>query len=195
LNTIILLVLAVVAIILFVMASAGVEMYRDIRQLREISGILDTPLNIDIGQVAQKPPSNFGLPFVLDEQAAAIVLFLNERCSPCRSIAASFDASAKYLPNGLWIILEARTLEVATQFLHSTPLNYLQSDGRVIVDHEGEIARRIGLETSPVGFRIANGKISMATTVPSSRYLLSILPHSIRLKEPNSSIPIEVSRS
>ena len=185
-NTIILLMLAIIAIVLFVMASAGVEMYRDIRQLREVSGILDTPLNIDIGQVAQKAPSDYGLPFVLDEQVAAIVLFLNERCNPCRSIAASFDASAKYLPNGLWIVLEGRTDEVARQFLNSTPLKDLQSDGRVFIDSGGEIARRIGLEASPVGFRIENGKISIATTVPSSRYLLSILPHSLRLKEPDN---------
>jgi hypothetical protein len=194
-NLIALFGVVILAIILFVMAGAWLEMYRDIRQLREVSGILDTPLNIDIGQVAQKPPSDFGLPFVLDQQAAAIILFLNERCGPCRSIAASFDPSGKYLPDGLWIILEGRNDVVATQFLHSTPLKDMQSDGRVIVDHGGEIARRIGLDSSPVGFRIENGKIATATTVPSSRYLLTILPRPLRLKEPQSSIPVKVSQS
>src|SRR5439155_25091409 len=114
----------------------------------------------------QTRPSQYGLPPVLDAEAAAVVLFLSERCGPCRSIAASFEGSARYLPPGLWVVLEGRNDEVATQFLNSCPLKGMTSDGRVLIDSGGEIARRIGLDASPVGFRVENGKIMAATTVP-----------------------------
>jgi hypothetical protein len=174
---------ALLALIVFVFGGVCLEMFRDVRQLRDISGILDKPLHVDIGPVAQTPPSQYGLPPELDSEPSALVLFLSERCGPCRSIAASFDGSVKGLPAGLWIVLEGRSDEVATQFLNSCPLKGMTTDGRVLIDFGGNIARRIGLDTSPVGFRVENGRITAATTIPSSRYLFSILPKPLRLRQ------------
>jgi hypothetical protein len=171
--------LAVLALLVFVLFGALLELYRDVRQLRDVAGILDRPLNVDVGPVTGTRPSTHGLPAALDSAASAIVLFLSERCGTCRSLAAGFE---KPLPVGLWVVLEARDVPSAAAFLESYGLTAVTSDRRVVVDVAGEIAGRIGLNTTPVGFRVENGVLTSATTVPSSRYLTSILPEPIRLK-------------
>ena len=175
--------IALLAILVFVLSGALLEMFKDIRQLRDVSGILDRPLDVDVGRVAGTKPSEYGLPAALDSAASAIVLFLSDRCGTCRSIAASFDSSMKAPPPGLWIVLEGRTDDSVKEFLNSCALKHMTSDGRVMIDVMGDIARRMGLDTSPVGFRVEKGALTSATTVPSTRYLVSILPKPIRLKK------------
>jgi len=178
--TVALISVAVLALLVFVLFGALLEMYRDVRQLRDVAGILDRPLNVDISSVAGTKPSIYGLPQSLDSAPSAIVLFLSERCGTCRSLAAGFGRT---LPAGLWVILEASDPHSAAGFLDSYGLRDISSDGRVIVDVARGIASRIGLDTTPVGFRVENGLLVSATTVPSSRYLTSILPEPIRLKQ------------
>lgn len=184
--------IALLAILVFVLLGALLEMYKDIRQLRDVSGILDRPLNVDIGPVAGTRPSEHGLPPVLDSAGSALVLFLSDRCGTCHSIAASFDSSMTSLPSGLWIVLEGRNDESVHDFLNSCALKNMTSDGRVMIDVMGEIARRIGLDASPVGFRVEEGRLTSATSVPSKRYLNSILPKPLRLKKTRQLKEIEV---
>jgi hypothetical protein len=80
-------------------------------------------------------------------------------------------------------VLEAGDARSANAFLDSYGLTGITPDGRMIVDVAGQIAGRIGLNMTPVGFRVENGVLASATTVPSSRYLTSILPEPIRLKQ------------
>jgi hypothetical protein len=173
---------AVLALLVFALLGVSHEMLKDIRQLRDVSGILDRPLSVDIAQVAGTPPSGYGLPATLDS-TTAVVLFLSTKCATCRGLAANFDRSAKALPNGLWIVVEGRNQEEVLEFLDTSPLKRLGSDGRVIIDVNGAIASRIGLNTTPVGFRVENGIFQSATTVPSSRYLRSILPKPVSLMQ------------
>ena len=42
------------------------ELFRDVRQLRDAAGILDRPLDVEIGTVAGARPSSVGLPDDLD---------------------------------------------------------------------------------------------------------------------------------
>lgn len=178
--TVALISVGVLALLTFILFGALLELYRDVRQLRDVAGILDRPLSVDIGAVAGTKPSIYGLPQMLDSAHLAIVLFLSERCGTCRSLAAGFG---RPLPAGLWVILEATDPRSGAAFLDSYALREISSDGRVIVDLAGEIGRRIGLDTTPVGFRVEDGRLAGATTVPSSRYLTSILPEPIRLKQ------------
>jgi hypothetical protein len=169
----------VLALLVFVLFGALLELYRDVRQLRDVAGILDRPLNVDIGPVVATEPSRYGLPPALDSTGSALVLFLSETCSTCRAIAASFET---FLPAGLWVVVEARSAESASAFVASNNLGAMIPSGRVCVDVAGQIAARLGLDTTPVGFRIENGLITSATTVPSVRYLSSVLPKPLRLK-------------
>jgi len=167
------------ALLVFVLFGALVELFRDVRQVRDVLGVLDRPLEVDLGGIAGTAPSEHGLPAALDAEASALVLFLSEKCATCRVLAAAVGAS---LPAGLWVVLEARSAESATAFLDSHGMSPATCGGRLVVDVEGRIAASVGLDTTPVGFRVEEGRLTRATTVPSTRYLFSVLPQPIRLK-------------
>ncbi|MGH8435637.1 MAG: hypothetical protein ACRERX_14435 [Pseudomonas sp.] len=179
----------VLALLNFVLFGVVIELYRDVRQLREINGILDRPLEVELGDVAGQKPSGVGLPRVLDSAQAAIVLFISDRCGTCHALAAGFRET---LPPGLWVVLEARSPQSTEEFLASYQLTAANTDGRLLVDVAGTIAERIGLRTTPVGFRVEQGRLVSATTVPSRRYLASILPNRVHLERSVSS-PVEMS--
>jgi hypothetical protein len=172
------------AALVFVLFGALLELFRDVRQLREAAGILDRPLNVDIGAVTNDSPSKVGLPAALDTAASAIVLFLSDTCATCRVLAASLN---EVVPPGLCIVVEARDANSATQFLKTYGLNANAADGMVRVDVAREIAGKLGLDTTPVAFRIENGRFVSAATVPSARYLFSILPTPLKLNRSRQS--------
>ena len=177
----IMLAVGVLALLTFVLSGVVIELYRDVRQLREVNGILDRPLEVVVEDVAGTTPSNYGLPNALDSVASATVLFISDRCGTCHALAAGFKGA---LPPGLWVVLLARSPESTEEFLASHRLTAMSTDGRLLVDVGGKIADRIGLRTTPVGFRVENGRLVSATTVPSTRYLSSILPNRVRLERP-----------
>ena len=183
--TIALAAVVIVGLLVFLMVGALIELHRDVHQLREISGVLDTPLEVDVEPVSGGPPSEFGLPKPLDAAQSALVLFLSESCSTCRALAAYVG---KQLPSNLWVVIEGRTESSARAFLE----HYFETDPtlhprRVQVDVDGAIAGHLGLNTTPVGFHIENGQFTRATTIPSTRYLDTVLPNPIQLR------PMEVS--
>ena len=177
--TLALILVAVLAALNFLMFGALVELFKDVRQLRDIVGVLDRPLDLSIGRVAETPPSQYGLPNAIDAEKAALVLFLSDKCSTCRILAASLKQG---VPPGLWVVIEAGTRGAAQAFLEAFDLDKKQADGRVLVDVDGAIASRIGLDTTPVGFHVKNGRFVNATTVPSVRYFQSIVPAPVPLK-------------
>lgn len=177
--TALMLAVGVLALLVFLLFAIVVELYRDVRQLREVAGILDRPLEVDLGDVTGTSPSAHGLPAALDSAASAIVLFLSDRCGTCQALAAGFRG---VLPPELWVVLEAATPRATEEFLASHRLTAAGTGGRLLVDAAGKIAERIGLRTTPVGFRVENGRLVGATTVPSTRYLSSIIPNRVRLE-------------
>jgi hypothetical protein len=168
----------ILALIVFVLCGVVYELFRDVRQLRDAAGILDRPLDVDIGAVAGTRPSSLGLPGALDSVPSALVLFLSDRCNTCRAIATGLEGR---LPPLLWLVLEAQSADSAARFIDSYEMAPMMCDGRLIVDVDGAIAARIGLDMTPVGFRVRDGLVAEATTVPSKRYLFSILPKPVRL--------------
>jgi hypothetical protein len=169
--------IAVGALTLFVAVLFGalVELFRDVRQIRDAVGILDRPREVDLGDVAGTRPSSHGLPQELDALHSAIVLFLSERCGTCHALAAGLSGA---LPYRLWVVIEGRDTVGAARFAEEHGL----SGERVTIDVEGAIAASMGLATAPVGFRVDDGIFTTATTVPSSRYLFSsLLQEPVRL--------------
>jgi hypothetical protein len=169
---------AVLALVVFLLLGAVVELFRDVQQLRQALGILDQSTDVDIGKVAGGRPSAYGLPTALDAAPFALVLFLHETCGTCRALAAGLDGR---VPEGLWVVMEARDREAATQFLQRYGLSD-QASPRVIIDDDQRSAQLLGLDIASVALRIQNGTIVSASTVPSNRYLESVLPKSLRLK-------------
>jgi hypothetical protein len=173
-------VVALLALLVFLLLSAVLELFRDVQQLRDALGILDRPLDVALGDIAGSSPSAFGLPIALDEEPFAIVLFLHESCGTCRALATALDGR---VPEGLWIVMEARTPESAKEFLTRFGVPW-EGSPRVIIDSERQVADRLGLNIASVGLRIQNGTIVNASTIPSTRYLGSLLPGSLRLGQP-----------
>jgi hypothetical protein len=169
----------VLALVTFVLCGVVIELFRDVRQLREVNGILDRPLDVDLEDIAGTLPSTHGLPRALDSAATAIVLFLSDRCATCHALAGGFNG---VLAPGLWLVLEARSAQSAEEFLARYQLTAAGTGGRLVVDVAGRVAESIGLRTTPVGFRVHDGRLMSATTVPSRRYLTSILPNRVRLE-------------
>jgi hypothetical protein len=163
----------ILSLLMFVLFSVLVELFRDVRQIRDALGILDRPLTIDIGSVTGTTPSSYGLPRQLDDERSALLLFLSDRCATCRVLAASLGGA---LPAGLWIVVEAATGQAAAEFIETYRMARSLGGERVSVDPAGAIAGRLGLNTTPVGYRIENGVFKDAGTVPSMRYLVSTLP-------------------
>lgn len=162
------------ALLTFVLFWALVEMFRDVRQIRDALGILDRPLEVDIGPAAGTSPGSHGLPRQLDDAASALVLFLSDRCATCRILAATMGGA---LPAGLWIVVEAASDEAAAAFVEAYGLTPRLADGRVTVDSGGAVAGRLGLNMTPVAYRIENGTFKDAATVPSMRTLSSMVPN------------------
>lgn len=171
-------VVAILALLIFLLLGAVLELFRDVQQLRDALGILDRPLDVALGEVAGATPSAYGLPTALDEEPFAIVLFLHDSCGTCRTLAAALDG---HVPEGLWIVMEARTPESAKAFLTRFGVPW-EGSPRVIIDSEQQVADRLGLNIASVGLRIQNGTIVSASTIPSTRYLGSVLPGSLRLR-------------
>jgi hypothetical protein len=167
------------ALLVFVLLGIVIELCRDVRQLRDVSGILDRPLDVELGDVRGSRPSAHGLPRALDARPAGVVLFLSDRCGTCHAIAAGLDGA---IPESLTLVLEARSPESMREFVAKYALSAGERSGQLLGDADGAIARSLGLRTTPVGFRVEHGRLASATTVPSRRYLESILPSRVRLE-------------
>ncbi len=188
------LVVAALALVIFVLFGAVLELYRDVRQLRDAIGILDRPLDVVLGPVKGTRPSRHGLFPALDDTGSAVVLFLSDRCATCRTLAAGLTETGS---SGLWVVLEARTMQSAEGFLETHGahgLDDLRTEGRFQLDVAGAIARSMGLRTTPVVIRVQDGRFTSATTAPSRRYLASILPRPVHLERSATPSAIEEGR-
>ena len=163
----------VLSLLVFVLFGALLEALRDVRQIRDALGILDRPIDVDIGAAAGTAPSSHGLPRQLDDAKSALVLFLSDRCATCRILAATVGGA---MPAGLWIVVEAASSRAAAEFVEAYGMTPRLEDGRVTMDSSGAIAGRLGLNMTPVAYRIEDGVFKDAGTVPSTRYLASIVP-------------------
>jgi hypothetical protein len=164
---------AILATLIFVLFCALLELFQDVRQMRDALAILDRPAPIDIGRVAGTAPSAYGLPPQLDAAKGALLLFLSDKCSTCRVLAATIGGS---MAAGLWIVVEASSPHAAELFVENYGLAQGIEDHRVIIDPAGTIAGQLRLNTTPVAYRIENGLFTDAMTVPSVRNLVSLIP-------------------
>lgn len=164
--------------LLFLLLGAQVEMFRDLAQIRELSGLLDQPMDVDLAGAVGGQPSSFGLPPQLDGSTAAIVLFLSDKCGTCRTIATSLDGR---IPDGLWLVLDPASPTEDPELA----LSFDAGASRLLVDRQRDISSRLNVRVMPAAIVIKNGRFSHASTVPSTRQLSTVL-ESIRAAENRS---------
>ena len=173
--------LAVLAALVFLLLGAQIEMFRSLEQLREYAGAIDRPIRIELGDAMGEKPSLYGLPEALDFASSAVLVFLSDKCGTCRTIAA---ALAGNMPAGLTVVVDAGGAGSPEDLVVTHGLD----PSRTIIDHDRQIISRLGIDITPSGLVIENGRLVRATTVPSTRQLYTIL-------ETAQAIQADVSRS
>ncbi|GAA1660625.1 hypothetical protein GCM10009765_07640 [Fodinicola feengrottensis] len=154
--------------LLFVLLGSQVEMYRDIAQLRDLSGLIDRPLKVDVSAAVGARPSAYGLPAALDTVDAGLVLFLSDKCATCRTIATSLGSQ---FPADLWVVLDPANPRKDSEI----KVNYPLEQEKVTVDHSREISASVGVTLTPAAIVVLDGRIVRAATVPSTRQLTETL--------------------
>lgn len=149
-------------VLVFLLLGALIEMYRDLAQVREYSGLLDRPLPIELGDRQGTRPSAWGLPPALDKAQRALVVLLSDRCATCRTIMASLNGT---VPEHVVLVLEPPggmgDSELAIQITTGSD--------RVVIDREHSIADRLQIQLTPSALVVEDGVIDRALTVPSVR--------------------------
>jgi hypothetical protein len=159
---------AVLGVLVVLLLGSQVEMYRDIAQIREYAGLIDRPIPIELGSSKGVKPSEVGLPEHLDSATSAVVLFLSDRCATCRSIASAFGG---VVPQGVQLVIEPGSAPPGAALAQS----YGFRSDQVIVDWGRRITDRIGIEVTPAGIVVEQGRLVSASTLPSTRQVYSLM--------------------
>lgn len=157
------------AVGMFLLFGALVEVYRQVDQIRTYLRLIDEEIPIDLGAAAGLPATAIGLPAAVGEEPSTLVLFLSNKCTACRSIARAFNG---VIPPSLWVVVEPVFDHEADAFIAEHRLG----GERLIVDHGGQIAERLRLDVTPSVLFVEGGKLERASSVASSRQLFSMLP-------------------
>jgi hypothetical protein len=113
-STLLFLLVAVLGAGEFLLFGALAEAYRDIRQLREQGGVVDTPVPVDLGGHLGSLASSVGMVPDLDATSRATVVYVDKRCGTCQMIMASLGGG---IPNGLWLAVIASSAAEAYEWL------------------------------------------------------------------------------
>lgn len=162
-----LLVLGTVLLALVVTLCCGalLEVFRQLAELRKVLSLDDQPrpLNLvrpEISLVELGVPSSIGV------KAEEIVVFLSGTCATCLAIAEAFRGGA---PESVWFV-------VAANEKHKVVVPLRSSSERLIIDPEGEIAARLGLEIVPTVLTLRFGAAVRAYAVATPRQVMSLIP-------------------
>jgi hypothetical protein len=169
-------IIAVLAIGEFLLFGALTEVYRDIRQIREVSGLLDRPMPVELGPAQDMPPSSLGLAADLDSVVRAVAVYLDNRCGTCRSILGSVSGG---IPEGIWFVVIAESAEKAYDWLGSAGITEDSAAARrVMVTTPDEVERNLGIIATPLAIEIEHGRLTRARIVPSIRQFYALVPAS-----------------
>lgn len=155
---------ALLAVGMFLVMGALVEMYRSLEQLRRDTGLIDEPIPLEI-ELNTPIDLAIGLPVELLTADRAILLVVSDRCSTCDLIGEHLDGS---LTEGVWLMVEPRSEGSARTWLARFGLS---SEAQVIIDLDGSVSTSIGIDVTPSVLRLRQGSAVEAHTLPSARRL------------------------
>lgn len=156
-------VVTVVAFGLITLLAAQVELFRDMKQIRELTGMIDRPFPVDLGVMRWRSPAEAGLTSVAQN---GVILILSDRCGTCRSLAAALDAM---VPPHLQIVLTnpgGRPSELPTVW---------DLGSRAVEDVDGRIMAALDIKATPAAITVIDGVMTEAQSVPSARQLHELL--------------------
>jgi hypothetical protein len=167
---------SVLAVGEFLLFGALAEAYRDIRQLRDASGVVDSPTPVELGHVMGSKPSDCGLDPALDAAVGAVTVFLERRCSTCDMILRSLNG---HIPAGMWLALVTDSADDAVAWLRGSGMAVEKDDlvrERIMIFSPAQVQRNIGDIMTPLAMEIEHGRLLRAKTVPSVRQFYALIP-------------------
>jgi hypothetical protein len=165
---------ALLAVGEFLLFGALAEAYRDIKQIREVSGLIDRPVPVDLGPAREKAPSSLGLHPELDSAVRAVAVYLDSRCGTCRTIVSSINGG---IPEGIWLVIVAESAEKAFAWLSGGGLTEgSPAARRVTVMTPEEAEQHLGVVATPLAIDIEHGRLVRARIVPSVRQFYALVP-------------------
>jgi len=160
-----------------ILLGSQVELYRQLTQIRAYLKLVDEPTPVDLGRASGVQAGAVGLPAAVDDATSAIVLVLSTKCATCRALANTVRGA---VPRWLWLLVEPASGEAkeAREFVEEFQL----AGEQTLVDTDGDIAERLGMDVTPLALFFEDGRLSRAETVPSTRHLYSIAPADLPLR-------------
>jgi hypothetical protein len=157
----------VLSAVVVVTAAAMVEVFRQLKEMRTMLALDDLPVPLDLRE-AKIQPADLGLQALSPSVPQAIIVVLSAKCSTCVAIAQSFAGGA---PSSVWFVIQAvgGSAEDMITVLSS-------SRDRLVVDPDGRLCERIGLQVSPSVLTVRWGEVVRAEAVSSVRQVLSLVP-------------------
>ena len=151
-----------------VTCAAVVELFRDLEQVRQLSGYVDTPGEVELPSAVGRSLPALGFPDTWADHEGLVVV-LSPTCAMCYALGEHLardpeDAARVLFTNG-----SRRDLD---RFCAETGL---APDG-VLFDDGGRVADTLGLRLSPAALVVEGGLLTRAASVPSPRALRSLLP-------------------
>ena len=162
----------ILTIALVVLLASQVELFRDVRDMRDITGLLDQPARLDVGALRGQTLDSIGAPALAT--SSGVLLILSDRCATCRSLAAALDGA---VPPNLQIILTNHGGE-------PSELTKAWQLDRAFQDVDNRVASTLKISSTPAAVIVADGRIVRAQSVPSTRQLHALLDEVRAAKSP-----------
>lgn len=175
-STLALLVSLAALAVAVVTCAAVVELFRDLDQVRQLSGYVDTPGELDLPSALGRGLPELGFP-VGWADLDGLVAVLSPTCAMCYALG---EHLARNPAPAARVLFTNGSQRDHHRFCADTGL---APDG-VLFDDGGRIADALGLRLSPAALVVEAGVVARAASVPSPRALRSLLASSSRAGTP-----------
>lgn len=170
---------ALLAVGEFLLFGALAECYRDMKQFRKLSGLIDFPTPVELGEALEQAPSSIDLPSDLDSAVRAVVVYVDSRCSTCRSIVGSLNGG---IPAGITLVVIADSIEQAFSWLGESGIDeHSTAASQVTIMSPEDVEKRLGSVVTPLAIEIEYGRLVRAKIVPSVRQFYALVPAAKKL--------------
>lgn len=163
-------VLAILSGAVVLLAAGLVEVYAELRQVRDVVRLQDQPLRLSLDTLGQEvadllpdPPA----PLRLDPGRANFVLVLSNTCSVCHTIGSGLASAKPPWAAAITVLIACDTERGGKEFATRVGLN----GPRLLIDDLGRYAKQLGVDASPTVVMVDHGHLAAAANLTSLRQL------------------------
>lgn len=162
-------VLVILSVAVVLLAAGLVEVYAELRQVRDVLRMQDEPLRVslstlgrEVAELVPDPPESLRL----DQARPNYVLVLSNSCSTCHTIGSGLAASTSRWESAITVLVASDSEKHGREFAASIGL-----DSRVFIDDQGKYSKQLGVSSSPTVVRVEHGRLTAAANLTSLRQL------------------------